>query len=173
MAYDEVAESIALIKAGRCDVAVPPSRRRRWVPLGMDVQGPLAATCFVRRGIDGQPATDLWVLTRARGGWELIGGSLTNQDWTFLQARPHALSTGVLEVLQVGRHRHAPRRTPFTSRHGGAALLQTTTAVAVVTVGAHRYEVPEHGCVVVAWRGDSPRITALSEHGEALQTIRG
>ena len=173
MSYDALAESIALIEAGTCGPARRPSRRRRFVPFGVDVQGDIAVTCFVRRGINGQPGTDLWVLTRVRGEWRLLGGGLSDQDWTFLQDRPQELATGdVIVAEQASGFRYGGHRwIPFTSRDGGAALLQTTTPVAVVMVGKRRFEVPDHGYVVACWRGDSPRITALSAQGQHLQTL--
>src|SRR4051812_22939246 len=51
MAYDYEAESRKLIAEGLPDRPVSLSRRRRFAPLAVDVDGDVAAARFVRRGV--------------------------------------------------------------------------------------------------------------------------
>src|SRR3954453_930012 len=50
MVYDALAESVALIETRALHPILRLSRRRRFVPMAMDVAGDIAATMFLRRG---------------------------------------------------------------------------------------------------------------------------
>lgn len=138
MTYDALTESVALIGSGTPDRVPRLSRRRRTVPLAVDVVGApgragrtrsagggkgsegggdgkstAAVTCILRRGIHGASCVDLWFLARVSGRWQLLGGAGGGDgDWSVPAPRPSALELGEpVRVLQGGSIRDARRRT--------------------------------------------------------------
>ena len=73
MTYDRLAESVRLIEVGLPAAPARLSRRRRFLPLGVDVAGDVAAAAFLRRGA-GADELEINLLTRQRGSWQLHGG---------------------------------------------------------------------------------------------------
>src|ERR1700733_13061239 len=90
MAYDVLAESVALIEAGRAEPMARLSRRRRFAPMAVDVDGDVAVTMFARRGV-GRVVKKIHVLALRDGEWTLLGGGGTDGDQDLLADRPEVL----------------------------------------------------------------------------------
>jgi hypothetical protein len=88
MAYDALVESVRLIEHGLPDAPGRLSRRRRFDPVAVDVDGDIAVTMFVRRGVNGELWRDNHALCRRRGGWHVLGGGSGNAAAGLLRDRP-------------------------------------------------------------------------------------
>ena len=164
MAYDYEAESRKLIGEGLPSRPVSLSRRRRFAPLAVDVDGDVAAARFVRRGVacywdethilvyDGRAT---W---RYRGG----GGSSVGELWSaeaFLQERAD-LAPGGIEPMggsSVRDHAHRPAWIRAVE------LLVGNDVATVVVGGRRRLMVPEHGRLVVVWSARRPPIVSARD----------
>lgn len=91
MAYDVLAESVALIEGRRVEPVRRLTRRRRFAAMAVDVSGDVAATMFARRGV-GCVCQEIHVLRRRNGEWEWLGGGGgTGGHDDFLADRPMVL----------------------------------------------------------------------------------
>ncbi|MEU4426556.1 hypothetical protein AB0F81_38535 [Actinoplanes sp. NPDC024001] len=174
MAYDFEAESRELITNGLPDRPVSLSRRRRFAPLAVDVDGDVAAARFVRRGVacfwdethilvrDGQAT---W---RYRGG----GGSSSGEPWSrvaFLRLRADLAPGWIVPMggasVRDQAHRPAWIRT--------AELLAGADVATVVVDGRRRLPVPDHGCLVVVWSARRPPAVSARDAGDReLSAVR-
>jgi hypothetical protein len=73
VAYDPLVESVRLIDSGPSAAPLRLSRRRRFIPLAVDVDDDVAATVFLRRGA-GADSLEGHLLTRESGTWRRHGG---------------------------------------------------------------------------------------------------
>jgi len=73
VAYDALAESVALIESRRLEPVRRLSRRRRFAAMAVDVVGDVAASMFARRGV-GCIWQETHVLALRDGQWALLGG---------------------------------------------------------------------------------------------------
>ncbi|MEU2351069.1 hypothetical protein [Modestobacter sp. NPDC049651] len=158
MAYDALAESLALIEHGV--TADPPrlSRRRRFAPLAVDVDGDVACTLFTRRGVAGF-SRETHVLARDGGVWRSLGGGgVDGEDDDGLGDRPPAAELG--GHLVVGGTGSVARSSggllPGRARYVHDAELRASREVVRVVVGARELDVPRHGQLVVVWSGRRP-----------------
>lgn len=174
MAYDFVAESLRLIADGSPDRPVRLSRRHRFAPVAVDVDGDVAATRFVRRGV-GCFWDETHLLTRDGSGWRLLGGGGAASDgsWSteeFEKARGR-LSAGQVEVECGPAVRHDAG--PSHGRWIRATQLLAGAGVAVVVVDdRRRLTVPYHGRLVVVWASPQPpKLFALDAAGRKLANV--
>lgn len=72
MAYDRLAESVRLINRGPVAGAEALSRRRRFLPVAVDVDGDVAVTVFLRRA-HGGAEWEQHVLAESGAQWFLLG----------------------------------------------------------------------------------------------------
>jgi hypothetical protein len=160
--YDVLAESIKLIE--RRDVGGPTrlSRRRRFIPVGVDVGGDFAVTVFLRRSVGGAEL-EMHTLHRRHGTWRVLGGGGGSADFGEL-AQPvtraelgsfGAVTAGAGTYLDGGS-RWRPRPTSIQS-----AWLRLAVEVAAVEFDGRIIPVPWHHHVVVVWTGDAPHPAAL------------
>ncbi|MGK5684735.1 ferrous iron transport protein A [Actinoplanes sp. URMC 104] len=157
MAYDAQAESLRLIEHGLPGGPVRLSRRRRFAPLAVDVDGDVAATRFVRRGV-----ACFWdethLLERHRSGaWHVLGGggASSHDPWTAeaFRAERDAVAPGALATRGGASVRRDSRRTPWVR----SAEVLAGPGVTVVRVADRReLLVPEHGRLVVVWASHRP-----------------
>ena len=166
VAYDYLAESRRLLEDGLPAGPVRLSRRHRFAPLAVDVDGDVAATRLVRRGV-GFFWDDIHVLTRDRaGGWQVRGGGSggSGEPWSteaFAQARV-VLAGGAI-VDEGGAAVNVP---PWVET---AALLLGPDVAAVRVDDRRELAVPAHGRVVVVWAsGRSPVVSAVGADGSRL-----
>jgi hypothetical protein len=92
VAYDALAESIALIEARSVEPTYRLTRRRRFAAMAVDVAGDVAVTMFARRGV-GCTWEEIHVLALRDGEctWLGGGGSTSDSDEELLADRPTVL----------------------------------------------------------------------------------
>jgi hypothetical protein len=79
VAYDVLAESVALIDAGGVEPVLRLTRRRRFGAMAVDVAGDVAVTMFARRGV-GCIWKEIHVLALRDGEWKWLGGGGSDGD---------------------------------------------------------------------------------------------
>jgi hypothetical protein len=186
VAYDVLAESVALIEAGRVEPVPRLSRRRRFAAMAVDVVGDVAATLFARRGV-GCVWKEIHVLALRDREWTYLGGGGGTVDEDLLADRPAVLPS----LLGLGREAGADPRVMTVSGTGGVseggdgtgrqhgkrwisyAELWVTVQVTSLQIAERLLVVPWHGHVVVVWPERQPqRVVALDEDGKSLGEIR-
>ena len=170
MGYDPLAESVALIEGAVPDSPPRLSRRRRFAPLAVDVDGDVACTLFARRSV-GHVAEETWTLARRGQEWALLGGGGGGFEEDALADRPDRAALGGHLVGNGGGAtiRNAGRLMPWGARYVSYAVLRASREVARVVVGARELPVPRHGHLVVVWAGrQPPTATAWSADGRPL-----
>ncbi|SCL44624.1 hypothetical protein GA0070606_0376 [Micromonospora citrea] len=178
MAYDALAESVRLIADGLPDQPVRLSRRRRFAPVAVDVDGDVAAARFLRRGA-GCFWDETHLLVRDDdGGWRRLGGGGSSSGYedrtaeAFERARddlaPHqVMVNGGAAVLQG-----PDRPPPWTGRWVRAATVLVGAGIAEFTVGDRRLPIPYHGHLVVVWGSRRPPpVTARDATGRTVVTV--
>ena len=172
MAYDYVAESRRLIEDGLPDGPVRLSRRHRFAPLAVDVDGDVAAARFLRRGVACY-WDDTHLLTRhPEVGWLVLGGGGGSSGglWSaeeFVAARG-SVRPGAVETEGGSSVRDDRGRPPWIRAVG---LVAAPEVAAVVVNGSRRIAVPPHGRLVVVWRSlRRPRLSALDAAGHELSS---
>ncbi|GAA3344946.1 hypothetical protein GCM10020358_50160 [Amorphoplanes nipponensis] len=164
MAYDREAESRKLIAGGLPARPVSLSRRRRFAPLAVDVDGDIAAARFVRRGVSCYWDETHILVYDGQAGWRYTGGggSSAGERWSaeaFLRDRADLAPAGIEATggSSVRDHAHRPAwiRT--------AELLVGGAVTTVVVDGRRRLVVPGHGRLVVVWSARQPPIVSARD----------
>lgn len=171
MAYDAVVESRRLILEGAPDTPFRLSRRRRFIPLAVDVDGDVAATLFVRRGVSGTPNLEAWALEKRDGEWVVLGGGGGGYDELFT---PRAtVDSDVLRLGEGWTLRAGHHLLPWPRRGISHAQMRLGPRVAELQIDRRRLAVAPHGVAIVVW-GDrnQPTIRALDAAGEPLELVR-
>ncbi|HYN93656.1 MAG TPA: hypothetical protein VES42_07385 [Pilimelia sp.] len=170
MSYDALAESLRLITDGLPDRPVRLSRRCRFAPVAVDVDGDVAATRFLRRGVGCFWDETHLLVARDRGGWRMLGGGGSSSDAAedptaaeFERARdglaPYEVAAGGgASVVRDGN-----RLFPWGGRWVRSAALLVGGGVAEVTVGGRRLPVAYHGHLVVVWGSRRPPTVAARD----------
>lgn len=175
MSYDATEESIRLIENGLPEVRDRLSRRRRFAPLAVDVDGDIAVTMFVRRGVGGESWRDDWALCRSEHGWRLLGGGSGNGMGNPLRDRAAAQLDGLWLWMGSGAtNRDAGRLLPIPAprfiRH--TALRVAAQVHALEVAGRRRIAVPRHGTVCLVWgTRRPPALTLLDAKGDELERL--
>ena len=169
MAYDALAESVRLIENGVPGwVASRVSRRVRHIPLAVDVDGPIAAAMFLRRG-QGQVWYENHVLVRRHGSWRVAGGGgATGGEYDARDAPGHEDLGGYLDVGGSGAVHldSAGRALPRIVRY---AAVRAAREVRTVLIAEREVLVPRHGWLIAVWPDQrAPHLTALDEAGAVL-----
>jgi hypothetical protein len=178
VAYDRLAESLRLIDGEAFADPVALSRRRRFAPLAVDVDGDVAVTLFVRRGVSGRPELESWTFERRAGLWACLGGGGGGYSWGDpLAARPGTGELGAPARVMVCGWTARRRRPRFSVRRRGVSYLSARVAreVATIRVGRdRRIRVPGHGNVVVCWGSPrAPSVELLDMDGRSLGFVVG
>lgn len=166
MVYDALAESRRLIEHGLPAVPDRLSRRRRFAPVAVDVDGPVAVTMFARRGVNGAIWRDNHTLCQRRDGWQLLGGgSGNNTDGLLRDRSARRLNGSWVRTGGGATIRDAGRLTPIPPpRWIRYATLQVAAEVATLDInGRRRIVVPRHGTVCVVWGSRRPPTVALRD----------
>jgi hypothetical protein len=178
--YDRLAESVALIGAGRAEPVRRLSRRRPFAAMAVDVADDVAATMFARRGVDGI-VQETHVLALRDGEWTWLGGGGGSVDQDLLADRPEVLPEflGPHRVMAVNGggqtldDRGASDRRLPSERYVSHAILRVKSEVTSVQVADRLLVVPWHGYVIVVWSEPQRlRATALDEHGNSLAEVQ-
>lgn len=171
--YDRLAESLRLIEHGVPDEPVRLSRRRRFQPIAVDVDGDVAVTEFLCR-VHGGAQWDSHVLARDGGGWRVLaGGSGCCFDYDELLQTPscdtwrgHANSSG-----GGGSYWGGGRPGQQWIGHASVAVCEHVSAV-VVGRPERPVTIPWHRRVAVVWPGhQAPPIALFDRMGVGLGTV--
>ena len=188
MAYDALAESLALIESRRAEPVRSLSRRRRFAAMAFDVAADVAATMFARRGV-GCIWQETHVLALRDGQWAWLGGGGVSSDEDLLADRPVVLPgyltmgreavtaadprvivvSGSGGVLDGGDE---PDRRPDNGRWISYADVRVNAQVTSVRVSDRELRVPWHGHVLLVWCEREPaRVVAQDDGGRALGEV--
>ncbi|MBE7189213.1 hypothetical protein [Jatrophihabitans endophyticus] len=170
--YDRLVESRRLIAHGLPDERVGLSRRRRFQPIAVNVDGVVAVTEFLTRA-HGGAQWDTHLLERRDGEWRLLGGgSGGGRDYAELLTAPvcaeltdhHRADGG------AGSSRSGRLRPGWVS----SVHMSVCEHVAAVRVARRRtVPVPWHRRVSVVWDGRSvPRLELVGHNGDRLSEVR-
>lgn len=187
MAYDIVAESVALIESGHAEPVRRLSRRKRFAAMAVDVSDDLAVTMFAHRSV-GCVVKETHVLASRDGKWRWLGGGGGTANDDLLADRPLVVPTflgigrdpatdpSVMAVSGSGGVRDGGDGISPWSKDGGwisHAELRVSAQVTSVKVADRLLAVPWHGHVVVVWSGErAPRVVALDEGGQSLAEMQ-
>ncbi len=169
VAYDALVESVRLIEDGvPGSVPARVSRRIRHIPLAVDVDGPIAATMFLRRG-PGQVWFENHVLVRRQGSWRVEGGGGSSGGEAAGPDAPGRAELGsYLDVSGSGAVHLGSGRGPLP-RVVRYASLRAAREVRTVTVADREIAVPRHGWLIAVWPDRrTPRLTAVDGAGVVL-----
>jgi hypothetical protein len=175
LAYDAPAESIRLITDGVPDQPVRLSRRRRFAPIAVDVEGDIAAARFLRRG-----AGCFWdeihlLVADGCGGWRVLGGggsSSGHEDRTaagFERARDDLTPHQVLVNAGASVLRDSDRLLPWTQRWVRSTTVLASHGITQLAVRGRHVPVPYHGHLIIVW--DSRRPPSATAHDAAGRPI--
>ena len=164
MHYDRLAESVRLLEGTPPASEAHLSRRVRHMALAVDRNEDVAATMFLRRGVNGIPEIDVHVLELTDNGWRMLGGGSGPGG--------HALTP---------RPRLADSDAPGKSHSSGAnarqdswikwAGLRLVEEVALLHVDDRQLSVPAHGIAVVVWTEQAPSVMAFDSKGVPLGSV--
>ena len=193
MSYDALEESVALIESKALRAIPRLSRRRRFVPLAVDVAGDIAATMFLRRGA-GCVHQEVWQLVLRDQQWHLLGGAggTSDDDEDLLADRPHIIADEMRgpwntlpgidpQVLTGGAgaggvHDSMGREGmfPWSGRWISHTTLFASAQVCSTRVDDREITVPWHGRTLVTWVGRKPPkvVSAYAANGQHLGTAR-
>ena len=159
-----------MIANGVPEIPFKLTRRRRFIPVAFDVDGEVAATLFLRRGVSGNPWLEAWSLERRNGEWEVRGGgSGDGYDELF---EPRESIEGLFVSCGSGWTSRGLGRFLPSSRGVSHAEMRLGPQVAALRVRRRTIAIPSHGMAIVVWSTRRPpAITALSSTGESLGEI--
>jgi hypothetical protein len=181
VAYDVVAQSVALIESRVLDRVPRLSRRRRFVAMSVDVAGDVAVTTFARRGV-GTVWLDTHIFAMEDGRWVWAGGGSGSSYGTppddLLADRPAVLPCNVMAGAPGDGGLTDPIRVvgtggvqgpPNSSGWINYADIRASAAVDLVEVAGRLVPVPWHGRLAIVWRDTRPpKITALDSSQRAV-----
>ena len=188
MAYDVVAESVALIESRSLQRFTSLSRRRHFLAMAVDVDRDLAVTMFARRGV-GHVAHETHVLVFRDEQWHLLGGGGSRSDDDLLADRQATLPRHL--TWRFGAVNSPEENAIASSGSGGVrdfadvegnlsdfgrwisyADCQVTSEVTSVTASGRQLNVPWHGHIAVVWSGPrTPLVVAYGSDGTPLGEI--
>lgn len=190
MAYDRLAESLALIEGG--NEGLRPvfrlSRRRRFVPMAVDVADDFAATMFLRRSV-AHAEVEVWQFARRQDEWCLLGGSgrSADPDEDLLADRPALIPPTMHNpwvtlpdldpsIVVGGDHSGGTLDSglfPWRERWISHMVIFASQRVSSVRFDGRTISVPWHGRTLLTWVGHkTPKISAYDSAGERLGTSR-
>ena len=144
----------------------------RFIPLGVDINGDVAATVFIRRltrGVmAGRPGLEKSVFQRRDGNWVYLGGGAGPfEEYPLADRLPAAGPGGYLRAIGYGQaYLKEPRRFPWGARYAFHAVLRASAEVHRLQAGDRVLDLPFHGHAVLAWPGQrGPAVIALASDG--------
>lgn len=172
MTYDWFTESLRLIEGGEVAGAEPLTRRRRFLPVAVDVDDDIAVTVFLRRA-HGGAEWENHTLSRTVDGWRLLGGGGSGPD--DLDVLTHVITAdelgGLARAGSAGASAISPSSRPLSgARWVRYSIITTTEDVrSVVVPGGRVLDRPAHGHIAVVWR-DTERlpVTIISRDRQPL-----
>jgi hypothetical protein len=173
VSYNALVESVKLLQGTPPASSARLSRRVRHLPLAVDRDGDVAATMFLRRGVNGVPELDVHTLELVDGVWRTLGGGGgPGDEATEARRRLAELGSPAVSSSGGGTKRSSGNR-PWR-RHGSWvwwAELRVAEEVAVLRVNSRLVPVAAHGCAVVVWTRRPPLVTALDASGVVVGPV--
>jgi hypothetical protein len=144
----------------------------RFIPLGVDINGDVAATAFIRRlprgAMAGRPGMENSIFQQRDGNWVYLGGGAGHfEDYPLAERFPAAGQGSYLRAVGYGQtYLKEPRRFPWGARYAFDAVLRVSAEVCRLQVGGRVLNVPFHGHAVLIWPGRrGPAVIALASDG--------
>lgn len=170
MAYDRLSESRKMIAEDVPQMPFRLTRRRRFIPVAFDVNGDVAATLFLRRGVSGNPWLEAWALERRDGDWTILGGGSGDAYDNVFEPR-ESINELFVSYGSGWTARSAGRFLPG-SKGISHAEVRLGPPVAALRVADRTIKVQSHGVAIVVWSTRRrPAIMALTSAGEPLGEI--
>jgi hypothetical protein len=173
VSYDALAESIKLLEGAPPASSARLSRRVRHLPLAVDRDDDVAATMFLRRGVNGAPEVDVHTLELVDGVWRRLGGGGGPGDEA-TEPRPRLADLGSPAVSSSGGGTKRSSSGWLRRRSGiwvWWAELRVVAEVAVLRVDDRLVPVAAHGSAVVVWTQQPPQVTALDPSGAVVGLV--
>ncbi|KAB1915601.1 hypothetical protein [Micromonospora sp. AMSO31t] len=176
MAYDALVESLRLINSGLPNGPVRLSRRRRFAPVAVDVDGDIAATRFLRRGVGCYWDETHLLAVDNHGAWRRLGsgGASDDEDPTaeeFQRTRDDLAPYQVALSGSAGVVRDGDPVLPGGTRWVRGSAVLVGHGVAELHVNGRHLPVPYHGHLIVVWGSRRPpRVTAYDGTGRTVAT---
>ncbi|NES27989.1 hypothetical protein GCE86_09500 [Micromonospora terminaliae] len=176
MAYDALAESLRLIISGLPDGPVRLSRRRRFAPVAVDVDGNVAATRFLRRGVGCYWDETHLLAVDNHGAWRTLGGGGASYDEDptaeeFERARDDLPPYQVAMSGSAGVVRDGNPPLPWGRQWVRGSAVLVGHGVAELHVNGRHLPVPYHGHLIVVWSSRRPpTVTAHDGTGRTVAT---
>jgi hypothetical protein len=165
VAYDPLLESVRLIDSGLPATPLRLSRRRRFIPLAVDVDDDVAATVFLRRGA-GADSLEGHLLTRENGTWHLHGGGGGSESLDELVYPRSVTDLGGYGRVNGGAGVLVKANPRIWLDY---AWLELVPDVVTVVVDRRTIAVPwHHHAAVVRRNGRLQRATLIGADGETL-----
>jgi hypothetical protein len=173
VSYDALTESVKLLEGAPLPDDARLSRRVRSVPLAVDRDGDVAVTMFLRRGVSGVPLLEAHTLEMTEGTWRVLGGgSGPGGDATEPRPRLARLGSPAVVTSGGGTARARSSRLGWSRDEWVAwAELRLVEEVSVLRVGTRLVPVAAHGCAVVVWTRQPPRVEALDAAGTLVGRV--
>ena len=150
----------------------------RSIPLGVDIDGDVAATAMLRpwarSGHAHQAAIVVWLFHFRHGQWVSLGGGACVEAGPWLVDRRPAAEAGgyVRQQSGGGVVRNANRLFPWGRTFVCHAELQLAAEVDLVRIGSRQTTVPPHGHLVVVWATrQAPTVDAYAVDGRHLGSL--
>ncbi|MBE1605036.1 hypothetical protein [Actinopolymorpha pittospori] len=150
-----------------------------FIPLGVDIDGDVAAVALVVRWMEGpmagRPGIQKYAFRRCGGEWVYLGGGGGNvHDYPLRNRRPAGEQRGgYLRPCSLGQSlRDRDRIHPPEASWVFSAELQASIEVERVQIDHRTLPVPFHGHVLVVWSTPKPPpLTALAADGTPLASV--
>jgi hypothetical protein len=144
----------------------------RLIPLGVDINGDVAATAFAWWLPEGARAGRAGLRTstflRADGDWAYLGGGVGEfRAYPLAERPPAALQRSYLRPCGYGQTRRGePRRFLARARYVSHAVFRAAAEVYWLQIGTRVFDVPFHGHAVLVWAARrGPTVIALGADG--------
>lgn len=176
MAYEALDASVRLLQ-GELSAAqvLRLSRRTRHLAVAADRDGDVAATLFVRRGVNGEPWLDAHALDRTGPSWRVLGGGSGNGADDLFEPRPRLddLQEVALSLGAGGCVRNAQRLMPWGAKCVRWEKLRLVSEVTTLALPMRNLPVAAHGVAIVVWASRKPpRVVALAGDGREIGPVR-
>lgn len=166
--YDPLLESVRLIDSGLPTMPPRLSRRRRFIPLAVDVDDDAAVTVFLRRGA-GADCLDGHLLTRESGTWRVESSGSAGQTLDELVRRRSVTELGGFGRVEGGG---GVLVAANPERWVIYAWLELVPDVMTVVAGRRAIAVPWHHHAAVLQRSrQAQRVSLIGAYGETLERL--
>jgi hypothetical protein len=164
-------ECLRTIERGEIDHSFRYSRRHRWKPLDVDIDGDMAVVAVATRG-KRQGGGVTARRYRRNGDWHLEAAGGAGDEAPTLRPRPVPGARWFVLDSTGGSQQEQPTRRPKATVQVHDAVILAAEGVAMVERRGRRSPVADHGFVCVVWAGRTfPGIDLLDDEGRRLDRV--